>query len=505
MFQVTCLGHHCWLLSTGTTSILVDPLLGDRFGFTDSVELRVYPPRVFDFSEFPPVEAVFITHEHEGHVDIPSLHRLDRRTPVHLSARSSVATRKLVSEMGFPLRLAHPGVAIDVGDLHLLPMTADQVRHGVIEEWDVLPYLVWDRAQHGSFFSNVDMRANPEMWRLASRTIARPGLWCHTTNASVVDFAFCWDMPPARSLDAYVRKVMDDHGRLTEEWDAPAACMVVGGGWSFGGDQAWINRNHFPFENEQAAAILSALLPGDRVLAPQPGTRISMRDGAICGVEDTTRFVRAAPRSDWPSRTYVGDVDFLDAYTPATGRTALAESDVPALERELARFARHLYASDTFRRLYSLTAADLGGKKPTFALLLKADESDGAFVMEYEPQSCSFVSVDCNDPIGTYLAVYECWATDLLAHLRAEISPNAIGFGRHREWNANPEAFRFSLEDRLFEYMHQLRHPKRFLALYRRVLAAQPDVPLPIRAARRGKRAKVAENGHPSAARASSR
>ena len=41
--------------------------------------------------------------------------------------------------MGFTVHLLYPGVPVSVGDLEFFPVTADQVSHGIIEEWDVLP------------------------------------------------------------------------------------------------------------------------------------------------------------------------------------------------------------------------------------------------------------------------------------------------------------------------------------------------------------------------------
>lgn len=175
IFRATFLGHHGWVFETDDARILVDPLLHDRFGFTDSAELRVYPPRTVDLASFPPIDAVFLTHEHEGHFDIASLNHLDRRVPLYLSSRSSVAMRKLFEEMGFTPHLTYPGVAVEIGDLELFPATGDQVRHGSIEEWDVLPYLVRDLGGSGSLFTNVDLHPTDSMWKSARERIDRPG------------------------------------------------------------------------------------------------------------------------------------------------------------------------------------------------------------------------------------------------------------------------------------------------------------------------------------------
>src|SRR5262245_29480740 len=135
MFRATFLGHHSWLFAGERGRLLVDPLLTPRWGFTDAVELRAWPPRRCDLGQFPPIDAVMITHEHEGHFEIPSLHLIDRRVPIYLSERSSLATRGFIAEMGFEVRLMAPEREVAIGDLVLTPMTADQVR-AKADEWD---------------------------------------------------------------------------------------------------------------------------------------------------------------------------------------------------------------------------------------------------------------------------------------------------------------------------------------------------------------------------------
>lgn len=83
--------------------------------------------------------------------------------------------------------------------------------------------------------------------------------------------------------------------------------------------------------------------------------------------------------------------------------------------------------------------------------------------------------VESEDPASDYLAVYECWATDLLAFLRCEISSTSLCFAHSRSWDANPDAFSFNLTHPLFEYVHPLRLPERALNFYRSVLSRQSE------------------------------
>ena len=376
--------------------------------------------------------------------------------------------------MGFLVQLWYPGIPVEVEDLEFYPVTADQVRHGGIEEWDVLPYLIHDREGHGSLFTNVDMYPTDSMWMEARKRVDRPCLWAYTNNHNVWHFTYSWVKPDQSATRDFVEQVVRFHSSLSSEWEAPEASVIIGGGFAFGGDRSWLNENVFLVDHFGVDAVLSGLLPGNRFLTPRPGHTFVMESGKLKGVEESLPFIRTLPEDKWPTKAFVGNVEWLEQYEPACGVKDLPEGEIDALQGELDDFARHLYAHQPFRRLYSLTNEQLKGRKPTFALALLADKEGEAYVYEYMPQACTFVPVESEDPASEYMAVYECWATDLLAFLRCEISSTALTFGRSRSWNANPDEFSFGVNHPLFEYVHPLRMPDRALEFYRRVLAAQP-------------------------------
>ncbi len=474
-FRMTALGHHGWLFEAADARILVDPLLHDAFGLTPAVGLRVFPPRRVDVSALPALDAVMLTHEHEGHFDLASLHCLDRSVPIYMSSRSSVAMRTILAEMGFGVRLLNPDEGVTVGGLEFLPMSADQRRDAIIEEWDVLPYLVRDLAGHGSFFTSVDMPATQDMLERVRARVDRVGVWGQTNNWSEWHFLTSWSGPHPEEIATFVQSAIGICEWLDANHRMPAAWAVVGGGFCFGGDRAWLNGNAFTTDGRAHALALEPLLPANRVCWPRPGDTYVMIDGELVEQAHGTPFLSASPEDEWPARTFVGDVEWLEDYDAATSQASLSDEELDALDVELRSLAAHLYGRDLFKDLYSLGALDDAQTRPTFALALRDGEDDGAFVYAYEPQRSTFVAVDSGDPVSDYVAVFECWARDLLAFLRCEVSSATLTFGRCRVWNAIPDRLAFDLPGALLEYVHPLRHPERWLATYRRYVRELPQ------------------------------
>ncbi len=477
MFSATFLGHHGWLVASARSRILIDPILVARWGLTDAVGLCVYPPRVVEVARFPALDAVFITHEHEGHFEIPSLHLIDRRVPVYVSARSSSSLDCLLREMGFGVYPVEPGDSFSVGDLRVHTMAGDHLAAVGSDEWDVLPFVAYDEGGHGSLFNHVDTAPIPAMWQAASEVVHTPGLFVHTTNANDWSFELSWAPAPDRDLEGTVRDYARDQQSVADAWGIPACVLIAGQGYGFTDDRAWLDARVVPYDTSTVAEALQALVPHVTVIAPAPGATFTMIDSKLVSIADETPFLRSLPRDAWPLRGS-DERGWLEEFSPATGRTVATAEELTALGGELQALARHMHGGPQFREVYGLTHDDAKGREPTVAIVARS--GDGAFVFAYEPQGCRFVATEVADPAGHYLAVFECWATDLLALLRAEVSANTLLFGRSRMWNANPSAFGLTLPGDLLLYAHPLRHPERFLALYRSVHAAQPEAPVRI-------------------------
>jgi hypothetical protein len=485
-FDVTFLGHQGWLFSAGESRLLVDPLLTPAFGHLGALGV-VYPPRIFSFADFPAIDALFLTHEHEDHLDVPSLARIDRRVPVLLSAHSSRAGEALLREMGFDVRRVRPGDVVTIGDLELHLFAPDLGAAEQIDEWDVLPFLVRDRRGHGSFVTTVDVGPHARLEKAVESLTPRPPLWCYTNNASDLSFTTGGKIVRSEPMDAsaLARELLAHYASLRLRSAEPEAVFMCGGGFAFAGDRAWMNEHVFRVDSARVCAGFAALVPDRTFRALVPGETASMADGALVTVHSERAFLRAAPRDEWPPREYRGPAPLLESYSPATSARELADEELAQLGEELDAFAAHLCSRQTFRALLSLDPDELQGRRPTYSLVLLCDDDGGAYNYEYDSASCAFVAAEGSDPVASYVGGLECWASDLLAVFRGELAPSAISFGRSRSWNALPERATIDWGE-LWLYCHPLRRPDRFLDFYRQMLAASAGTLVCVKAASTG-------------------
>jgi L-ascorbate metabolism protein UlaG (beta-lactamase superfamily) len=94
------IGHATVLLRIAGTTILTDPVLGNRVGIGLGL-MTAGPGRLvapaLSLNELPPVDVVLVSHAHYDHLDRPTLARLPRETPIVLARH----TRDLVADLGF--------------------------------------------------------------------------------------------------------------------------------------------------------------------------------------------------------------------------------------------------------------------------------------------------------------------------------------------------------------------------------------------------------------------
>ena len=477
MLSTTFLGHQGWLFQSKTSCFLVDPLLCEEFGHAYALEYRVYPPRIFTFQNFPKVDAVVLTHEHDDHFDIPSLARLDRKIPIYLSAGSSDAARQILSEMGFTVNPLIPGESVRFGDLEFTPFCGEHIRANNNDEWDTLPFFGRDVGGSGNFFSMVDITLTEQHLKWARAKDPRPVVVGWTNN--LLDWGHMTDFSDDRkngTQDSFI-KMGVDRKIMIQIWGTPVAMLVCAGGFSFDGERRWMNHRVFCADNAAVCQMMSKLYPKEQFHATRPGQTFVMEGHRLKRVLDNTPFLATASPETWPSREKSDTPAAVD-YAPATGRREMDEGEYALLEQRLQEFAGALVGGGVFRSLYSLLRAQMNGRKPTFAFVVrsgKTAKAEDRRVYEYVPSSCTFVRGTAT-PEKTYVAGMECWATDLLAVLSGELGPIALNFGRARLWNASPDDFVFGVFGDLHCFSHPLRRPAEYLRTYQRLWARSSDI-----------------------------
>jgi hypothetical protein len=472
MLETTFLGHQGWMFATGQARILVDPLLVEEFGHKGAAGV-VWPPRRWDISAMPPVDAVFFTHEHEDHFNIPSVNRLSREIPIHVPERSSRAMKQFLQEAGFKVVAMSSGQTVEFADLRFTTFAPDHVHHDEQDEWETTPFLVEDAAGGGSFFSPVDVTVSDAMWAMLKQRGAAPALWGYANNVLNLSFQ---EQPlrAAPAVEPIIARFVAEHKRRPPP---PAASLMCGGGFSFNGSRAWMNHAVFPLDSDQLFGGLQAVSQKERFIVPTPGMRIVCEGAAIESTADSSPFLGTPPRGGWPDRTYRPKATPQNTVEPACGRAELKAGELEDLTQALADFAAFLYGGPLFRILYSLGAPGLPANiRPIFAINAMSGKTDHVF--EYDPAGCRFELSKKPNPMSAYAAGIECFATDLLDFLNSRLAPSALMFGRLIRWRNTAENTTGAIDYSIWAYCHPLRRPSQYLEFYRDIHAREPkDVP----------------------------
>jgi hypothetical protein len=426
------LGVGGWLVQSNETCVLVDPLLRERFGRTTGgfKYPPIWPPRRFTFERFPTVSAVIISHEHEDHFDIESLHWLDRRIRIYLSGRSSVAPSIVLKEMGFEVFLLEAGRRYRFGSLELFPLTPDHAKMSNSDEWDCLSLLFRDIEQGGAFFTSVDVVPTGQMLQIIRREITTGWL------LSFRDGKLSWTSQSYLEQMLFGNAHAPINGLATDDLEN---CL----------------------ENESGAWLMS-------------GQSVTVTGNQILRTESCKTFLSTLERDHWPPPPITQTVS--DGYGPITGRREITKREMAELVDYLVELARHLYGGGLFRKLLSFSSETLGVKKPSLLLLLIADEASTYIAFEYDYCACKFRSVRSENPPEEYVCGIECWATDLLEVMRGHLEPRALMIGHSRHWTSGriaPDPFLAAL----IPFAHPLRQPEKRLAVYRELAKdLKPDV-----------------------------
>ncbi len=455
MLQATFLGHQGWLLSTSHTRVFVDPLLTEGFGH-GGLAGRVHPPRRFDMPRMPAIDAVWLTHEHDDHFDLPSLCSLARSIPIYASSRSSVALHGVLADLGFTVHPVGPDAVVPIGDLTLRTFVADHRATPLADEWDVLPLLATDADGQGAFASSVDVAMPDRLLEVLASMPERAWVLGLANNTTDVRFAddLATRIEPSDDTDALAAVLHRRIARASTEAGTPAHVAITGGGWSH--HDGWIDRVAFCIDPDRLAAALAESSQA-RVSAVRPGDTIAL-DGSEARVHRAT-WLQAHP----DARPAPAAVEPPTVIVPACGRRRLSGDGRERLEYGLRELARYLYARPPF------VAAHSQSMRHPFGVWLH-DEA-GELVYAWTPTAGCFERVDTDDARSAFASGLRLWATDLLALFEGELGASAVCYtGRLRYWNHEPDRLRVGPQ-LLWTFAHPLHRPEIARRLYGRIVA----------------------------------
>lgn len=458
MLDVTFLGHQGWLLRGARASVLLDPLLGDRFCAEQGrFAYAVHPARVS--GGWPAIDAVILSHEHEDHLDLPSLATIARTVPIYLSERSSKPARGALRALGFdvrPLSVSSP-LVFDDGDLVVHPLVPNHAALDTKDELDVLPLLVHGRETRDAFFTAIDVPDDEHLLAQAAARAPRPVVVTHTFNAPDLSAQFAWLEPNVGAERRYASAILETARRYARTWAEARCGLLVGNGYRFPPALERLNRRAFPVDNQRVANALALLGPTNRFFAPLPGTTLEIRDGEVSEIR-TSPFVTVDP-STTCDRALSGERGVIEDFPPLT-RATFDDAALGSLRANLQDFATYLFGGRLQRSLASLVPAALGGTKPTFVLSLLTDEDRSGYLFAYDAADGAFVPVDVDDAARTYVAGMELFAADLDAIFEGEARAASVLYGHCVAWNHAPSHFTFDLDYALRMFTHPLHRPR---------------------------------------------
>lgn len=113
------IGHQSWLIENNQTNILFDPILCETLGHTEELPFNIYPLREIDTTQFPKIDAIFLSHEHIDHFHLPSLNFLDKTIPVYIGELMPICVEIALKEIGFVVNRVELFKDIVIGDLNI--------------------------------------------------------------------------------------------------------------------------------------------------------------------------------------------------------------------------------------------------------------------------------------------------------------------------------------------------------------------------------------------------
>ncbi len=282
--KVTYIGHACILLESGGTRILMDPWLTDP---TYHGTWWHYPPLRVGVRDLPPIDYLYISHEHPDHFDPPTLAQLDKDVRVLIARYTRKRFRDRLAALGFR-RITEVDFGTDVAcngsglTVRLVPPD---------RAWDDSAILVRD-AQHTVFNVN-DCHLDEATLRRLGEEHRIDLAFLTFTGAS--QYPGCFEFPLASKIERWAAS-KGSHVEEFVHWArvlrARRAVPAAGNFALLAPDQLFLNTPQYVSTPQEAI---------DRLQAEAPEIEgVQMNPGDVWTPE--TGLTRLAPPPDWSRR-----------------------------------------------------------------------------------------------------------------------------------------------------------------------------------------------------------
>lgn len=423
LFNVTSICHQGWLIEYGEDRLLIDPLFDNAFGRAERAYKYkgFYPEKNLNFSKIPSVSAIFISHEHEDHFNIETIHRFDRKTTIFYSYKSSSSLSLILKKMGFKKVIPISSLdRISIGSLNL------RVFNGLYsklysDEIDTLAFAVWDKDKNGIFFSTVDTFLTEETFHSIEKKLKKINFKkiLISSDGMIRLTSF------KNILQSYFNRPIMERGR-----------------------KYMLPKN------------LQDFLQKKNFCPCFPGLTISLKKGQINQVSGKRDFLSPVKSYTWSFPRAPKRYQHFKSFVKNRRMTA---KDWKELEHHLQVYSLFLFGREVYHLLSTLNLEIAPRLKPRLAFLLK--DSGKNRIYAYNPAEGCFERVPESEK-NRFIIRCDVWAIDLLMLFQGELEPRLLTRG-HIEWSfQEPFTQKLLVAELFLLFFHPLNRQKYVLRAY---------------------------------------
>jgi hypothetical protein len=427
--RITFIGQESWLIEAGA-AVVIDPVLRGAFGYGEPMLYPVLPAREVLLDRMPALASAFITSDHFDHLDLASLHLLDRRIPVVASPLVMTAATNAIEQLGFAVHRIAFGEPWRVGRLSLAHFRPRATALGQSRDGQI---LAWDPADPGAvaYFAGSSPVSEEYLAGAASgrypRATTMVGSRCRTDGVS----------SEVATLPPFSGTLDDGHDVAADLLDALEATgggrVLLGGGAFVPPDVGWRRDLGGPGPNRLTRERRSRA--GGRVSLASPGQTFAIAEGRARASRAGWIELSAEAEEPQPAPVPVVSSDPLTARPESDGKARAAFDRVAAFLAVLAREVTLFPLGG--RGEPGLLPEPLDGLGPKSMLMTLLGGPSGTHQYALDVTRTGFVPA--REPFDSMVRDYPvgivCHMGDLDAVLRGELCVWDLAFDGLQVWN----------------------------------------------------------------------